>query len=112
MASEEDIAAMRREYDGIVSKLKAAGVSESVIAGNYKLERKTMPDEFSVHRLNEDGLKKAEQIAGAFDALLAVLDGLGVGGRERAIVVTKMQEASFFAKRAIATQPANQLPAQ
>lgn len=67
-----------------------------------------MSDEFSVHVLNDAGLQKAKRIATAFDQLLTELDACGVGGRERAIVVTKTQEACFFAKRSIAVMPENQ----
>ena len=65
-----------------------------------------MSDEFKVHLLNERGLKKAGDVAHAFDRLLAELDL--PPGRERALVVTKLQEACFWAKRAIATQAENQ----
>ncbi len=68
-----------------------------------------MRDEFRVHLLNQDGLDKAGFIAQAFDRLLNELDELIPAGRERSLVVTKLQEANFFAKRAIAVQPENQL---
>lgn len=68
-----------------------------------------MADEFSVHLLNDAGLVKAGRIATAFDALVAELDNIGVGtGRERSIVITKLQEAAFFAKRGMAISPVNQ----
>ena len=50
----------------------------------------------------------AEAIAEGFGLLLAGLDRMGISGRERALIVTKLQEASFFAKRAIAIQLENQ----
>lgn len=69
-----------------------------------------MANEFSVHRLNPTGLECADRCAAAFDRLLTELDVIGMeSGRERAIVVTKLQEASFFAKRAVALNPANQI---
>ena len=64
--------------------------------------------EFKVHRLNDEGFKKAERIAYHFDQLLMLLDTLIPAGRERSIVVTKLQEAAFFAKRALAERPENQ----
>lgn len=64
-----------------------------------------MADEFKVHRLNEAGLKVAEKIATRFAALLCDLEETIPAGRERALVTTKLQEACFFAKRAIALQP-------
>ena len=69
-----------------------------------------MADEFKVHLLNAKGLQSAEIAASAFETLLATLDeGCAIGGRERALVVTKLQEASFWAKRSIAINPAHQL---
>lgn len=78
-------------------------------------------DPFKVHRLNEGGLAKAEQAATILRNALADLKALMVptvpagyvantsfAMREQALVVTKLQEASFFAKRAIALDPQNQ----
>lgn len=70
-----------------------------------------MANEFQVHILNETGLAKAKRLGAAFDALLAECDACGVTGRERALVVTKLQEASMFAKRSIAELVENQLTA-
>lgn len=64
---------------------------------------------FQVHRLNPGGLVKAEFIANAFDDLLKSLQMHIPGGREFAIVKTKLEEACFFAKKAIANDPGNQL---
>jgi hypothetical protein len=69
-----------------------------------------MRDEFKVHKLNVDGMEAARIIADAFSVLLTHIEQLVPAGRECAIVVTKLQEACFFAKRAIATKPENQLP--
>lgn len=68
-----------------------------------------MRDEFKVHLLNETGLAKAHGIALAFSDLLVILEDYAPpGSREMAIVRTKLQEAAFFAKRAMAIQPENQ----
>jgi hypothetical protein len=72
---------------------------------------------FSVHLLNEQGKQKAGQLAHAFDDLLDVVEkvvGIGPTGstREMAIVRTKLEEACFFAKKAMAVQPINQEAAQ
>jgi hypothetical protein len=64
---------------------------------------------FQVHRLNEDGLKKAEEIAAAFNDCLYRLQGVCSGNREFAIVKTKLEEAAFFAKKSMANHPHNQL---
>lgn len=64
---------------------------------------------FQVHKLNEVGFRKAEQIAAAFDALLQALDHLCPSdGREASLVKTKLEEAAFFAKKAMAKAPENQ----
>lgn len=77
-------------------------------------------DRFKVHRLNAEGLKSAEQIALVFSKALFEIEGLmapvyvvdvaapGEVGRLKAIVATKLQEACFFAKRAVALDPAMQ----
>ena len=65
--------------------------------------------EFGVHRLNEHGLSLADVLATAFSNFLTEIEGIaGTGGREMAIVRTKLEEASFFAKKAMASQPQNQ----
>lgn len=68
---------------------------------------------FDVHMLNDMGKAKATRIALAFTSLLETLecdDSCGKGSREMAVVRTKLQEAAFFAKRAMAVLPQNQLP--
>ena len=67
-----------------------------------------MAQEFTVHRLNALGLSVAEEIAKIFQSALDDLDLLVPQGRERALVVTKLQEACFFAKRAACSSSANQ----
>ena len=68
-----------------------------------------MANEFKVHRLNEEGLAKADYLAEEFETLLAKVEKLVPSGRERAIVVTKLQEACFYAKRGLAMQKAYQV---
>lgn len=73
-------------------------------------------NEFQVHMLNEAGIAKATELGEIFttalDAIERVMSAGGAAPQEvarcRAIVVTKLQEASFFAKRGIAVDPANQ----
>lgn len=69
-----------------------------------------MQPEFEVHMLNEGGIEKAQRIAGIFDFALTRLieEGLVPPGRYQAIVRTKMEEAAFFAKKALAVVPENQ----
>lgn len=58
---------------------------------------------FEVHRLNEVGMKRAGEIASIFDLLLRDLESLVPDSWEKAIVVTKLEEACFFAKKAMAS---------
>ena len=67
-----------------------------------------MNKEFQVHRLNEAGMKSAQDIAQAFDECLEKLLVLCPDGRALAIVRTKLEEAAFFAKKAMASLPGNQ----
>jgi hypothetical protein len=69
-----------------------------------------MRPEFQVHLLNEGGLNDAMLLGEAFSRLLDEVESLIPEGREHALVliVTKLQEASFFAKRALAMAPQNQ----
>jgi hypothetical protein len=65
--------------------------------------------EFAVHILNGPGIAKARELAYLFTAFLNDLESVcGVDGREMSIVRTKLEEASFFAKKAMASRPENQ----
>lgn len=66
-----------------------------------------MREEFKVQLLNDEGLAKASDVGFIFSKALDAIEQLISPGRERALVVTKLQEACFFAKRAIALDPAN-----
>jgi hypothetical protein len=63
--------------------------------------------EFEVHMLNTDGVRKANLIAEIFDSALNDLNKVCPPSRESAIVRTKLEEACFFAKKAMASDPAN-----
>lgn len=66
--------------------------------------------EFTVHKLNDVGMGRAKGLASTFTDFLDNLEAMcGVDGREMAIVRTKLEEASYYAKRAIAVKPENQL---
>lgn len=66
-----------------------------------------MNKEFAVHMLNDAGKDKAKAIAEAFDECLEKLVALCPTGRELAITRTKLEEACFFAKKAMASAPGN-----
>lgn len=61
-----------------------------------------MHKEFLVHKLTDDGIALAKEIADAFDYLLSHLEEMVPEGRELSIVRTKLEEASFFAKKGMA----------
>ena len=63
---------------------------------------------FQVHMLNEEGKKKVVYIAGGFMDLLGSLSVWCPAGREMSIVRTKLEEACFFAKKAMANVTENQ----
>ncbi len=61
-----------------------------------------MRDEFKVHVLNDLGMEQARKLAEKFSAFLEDIETIVPAGRDRAIVITKLQECSFFAKRGVA----------
>lgn len=62
--------------------------------------------EFATHFLNEEGIECAKEIARVFSFTLDRIEAIcGTDGREMAIVRTKMEEAGFFAKKAMAVRP-------
>lgn len=64
---------------------------------------------FEVHMLNEEGKAKATQIAFHFGDLLSNLANLcGEDSREFSITKVKLEEACFFAKKAMANRMENQ----
>lgn len=65
--------------------------------------------EFRVHILNTAGIEAAKALAQTFEAALHDIEHFaGTEGREMAIVRTKLEEACFFAKKALASRPENQ----
>jgi len=60
--------------------------------------------EFKVHKLTDVGLENAKALAVHFDALLKnILEITGTDkSREISLVRTKLEEACFFAKKALA----------
>ena len=69
-----------------------------------------MRDEFKVHLLNDRGLKLAADLAESFSDLVAYCEEVcGPPSRERSLGITKLQEACFWFKRAIANEAVNQV---
>lgn len=67
-----------------------------------------MNREFEVHMLNESGKVKAAAIALAFDECLDKLLRINPDpSREMSVARTKLEEACFFAKKAMASQSEN-----
>jgi hypothetical protein len=67
-----------------------------------------MNREFEVHMLNESGRVKAAAIASAFDECMDKLLKVNPEpSREMSIARTKLEEACFFAKKAMASRPEN-----
>jgi hypothetical protein len=71
-----------------------------------------MQEEFESHRLNVSGLRAVREIGGEFDRLLGSLrlywGTVQANPRCMAIVRSKLEEACFYAKKAIAMDPAMQ----
>lgn len=94
-------------------RMETTGVQHESAGRGPSVPRPSPSPLFSVHLLNELGLKKAAVIADAFNGLLWQLQSGGTNalcpeGREFAIVKTKLEEACFFAKKAMANVAENQ----
>lgn len=65
---------------------------------------------FSHNRLNEQGIDKVTRAQDSFSRLLRELESItALGGREGALVRTKLEEACFYAKKNISLIKENQL---
>jgi len=83
-----------QDDDTILSRLRSLKESQSNL--------------FKVHILNEDGLTKARMMEELFEEFREAIVGPLPPSREKSLFETKLQEASFFAKRAMAQLPENQ----
>lgn len=57
--------------------------------------------EFEIRILDTDRLRAAQNLSGGFSALLDMVEAAVPAGRERSIVVTKLQEAFGWALRGV-----------
>ncbi len=69
-----------------------------------------MDPAFTSYKLNSSGLVKAADIATMFDSLYRTLQLACPIGRELSLVHTKLEEACFYAKKAMAADPQNHEP--
>lgn len=72
----------------------------------YAASHTTVAEQFAFHKLNEQGQQKSINIANDFNQLVERL--ALPEGRYKSLVLTKLEEACFFAKKAMATRPENQ----
>lgn len=66
---------------------------------------------FEVHRLNDQGVERALRIATLFDNLRMALSPMvfdGAANRETALVMTHLELACLYAKKAMSQELANQ----
>ncbi len=69
-----------------------------------------MNQEFTSHRLTVNGIAKINEIKRGFDSLLNLVGATAPDNREFSIVRTKLEEACFFAVKAVSVEPENQEP--
>lgn len=60
--------------------------------------------------LNNEGLEKCGAISEGFTALLRQLEDICPKSREFSIVRTKLEEASFYAKKSLVNEEVNRVP--
>lgn len=63
---------------------------------------------FKFHKLNETGIKKCEAIGQKFDDLLSFVEAQTPPNRELSLTITKLEEACFYAKKAVAQNKEHQ----
>lgn len=63
--------------------------------------------EFEFIRLNPEAINECIDVAKLFSVFWDNLQTMCPEGREMALVKTKLQEASFFAKKSISLEPSN-----
>lgn len=61
---------------------------------------------FETHKLNDNGFKAVANLKKSINKLVNVLEDLPEG-REKSIALTKLEECSFFATKAVASKKEN-----
>jgi hypothetical protein len=80
--------------------------------GLTRTKGKKMNGEFQAYRLTECGKDRAQQIAEIFNGCLEQLRSLCPEGRDFVIARTLLEEACFFATKAMAKYPVNHEPSE
>lgn len=67
-----------------------------------------IPEEFGSHTLNVGGSKRVQEIKQRFANLLKFCNDQAPSGRNLKLVAMKLEEACFYAVKAVASNPENQ----
>lgn len=91
----------------ISDSIRAAALNEQIVEAAHAAPPRVRP-EFKYHELNEAGIDACNQIRAGFTTLLDLVETTIGPGHERALVVTKLQEACNWAVRGAALQTNHQ----
>lgn len=84
------------------------GYLRSSVPGTLTAKRNHPMGDFTYVKLNPEGAKRVAQIELGFTSLMTALTEACPKGRELALVRTKLQEATFWAKKAVCELPESQ----
>ena len=62
---------------------------------------------FKSHKLNDTGFRELKKLKTAIVALKKLYEEVSGEGRDLAIAITKLEESSFWATKAMASKPEN-----
>lgn len=97
----------RRPTDRDEQRLKEIDATRVLLGLKSFSKEPKMHKEFAVHMLSDAGKERARAVAQEFDELLSALEAICPPGRELALVRTKLEEACFFAKKSLTSNPEN-----
>lgn len=83
-------------------------MKQEISMSKDQAEHTVIRAEFQPHTVHAGGRARMDAVNAAFSKLLDTVETYVPPGRERAIVATKLQEASMFAVRGIAVDPSAQ----